>query len=446
MLSYELTAAPHFGRLKERNPGPWIFWGIALLVIPLWMISYPETTVKHNATPFFVYASQLFSLTGFALLSLSLILTTRLNFLENWFGGLDKMYKMHRTTGKTAFFLILAHPVFLALRWIPQDISKSLWYLLPLHRRLAIDLGSYALWGMIILVIFTLLIKIPYDRWKISHKFMGFFFLLGVGHIFFQGISFYDNLFLGAYLAVLSAVGIFAWLYKSVLFDLVKKKSLYSVSGVRYLNDSIVEIELQPKKNAGITFKPGQFFFFSFLSEDFSAESHPFTICDRTEDNKIKIIVKSLGDYTNRLYALIKKDTAATLEGPYGRFSYENFHSQQVWLGGGVGIAPFLSWANHLLIHPNDSLRINLYYCVKNTAAATHLPTFEALEKKMPGFHVNVIAQERDGFFDPHNHPEVKQSEIFICGPKNMRKSIYQELKSLKVPTNRIHFEEFDFI
>ncbi|WP_029034192.1 ferredoxin reductase family protein [Salinimicrobium terrae] len=445
MLSYELTNKPRTGLLIEKKYGSWMFWGIALLVIPLWMISYPETTVKHNFSPFLVYASQLSSLTGFALFSLSLILTSRLSIFENWFGGLDKVFKIHRVMGKTAFFCILAHPVFLALRWIPQDFSKALWYLLPLHRRLAINLGSWALWGMIILIFFTLVIKIPYDKWKISHKFMGFFFILGVAHLFFQGISFSENLLLGIYLSLLSASGISAWLYKSVFFDLVKKKSQFTVIGVQYLNDSIVEIELQPRKNTKISFQPGQFYFFTFLSEDLPAESHPFTICDRTEDARIKIMVKSLGDYTNRLYSVVAPGTPALLEGPYGRFFYSSTNAQQVWLGGGVGIAPFLSWANYLLNTPNHSLKVELYYCVKNIAAAIHLSTFEALEKKMPGFHVEVISEEINGYFKPSEHPEIHTKEIFICGPKSMRKTICKELRALKVPKAKIHSEEFDF-
>ncbi|WP_423818080.1 ferric reductase-like transmembrane domain-containing protein [Salinimicrobium sp. TIG7-5_MAKvit] len=445
MLPYNLTTSPGTNRLTGKHPGAIIFWGIALLVIPLWMLSYPETTVKHNATPFLVYASQLFSLTGFALLALSLILTCRLTFLENWFGGLDKVYKMHRTTGKFAFFLILAHPIFLALRWIPTDVPKTLWYLFPLHRRMEIDLGSWSLWGMLLLVILTLAVKIPYDKWKISHKFMGFFFILGVAHIFFQGIFFSENPALGIYMGLLSVGGISAWLYKSVLFDLVKKKSLYSVTGVRYLNNNIVEIELQPKKKTETHFRPGQFYFFSFLSEDISAESHPFTICDHSLDGKITIMVKSLGDYTHRLYALIKPNTPALLEGPYGRFNFETASKQQVWLGGGVGIAPFLSWANYLLSHPDDSLSVKLYYCVQNAAAATHISTFEALEKKMPQFHVEVISQETDGYFHPADHPEIQHSDIFFCGPRKMRKAVCKELKALKIPKARIHSEEFDF-
>ncbi|WP_029038449.1 ferredoxin reductase family protein [Salinimicrobium xinjiangense] len=444
MSSYALISEHRDRALTRRPPGPFIIWGIVFIVIPLWIISYPETTVRHNFKPFFIYASQLSSLIGFSLFSLSLILTSRLRFLEDLFGGLDKVYKMHLSMGKSAAIFLVAHPVLLALRWVPEDLTKALWYLLPLHRRVEIDLGSWALWGMLVLIIFTLVIKIPYDKWKISHKFMGFFFVLGVAHFYFQGISFSVNPGLRIYLALLSVGGISAWLYKSVFFDLVKKKSRFLVTEVRRLNANIVEIELQPKSKAEDII-PGQFYFFTFLSEDLSAESHPFTICDETEDGRIKIMVKALGDYTNLLNKIIKPGIPALLEGPYGKFNFRTTKREQVWIGGGVGIAPFLGWANYLFNNPNEYIRAKLYYCVKNVNSATHMEVFMNLEKRLPGFHVQVISEEQNGFFKAGDLPEIQKKEIFICGPKNMRKAILKQLNQLKVPKKQIHFEDFDF-
>src|SRR5690606_8733563 len=105
-------------------------------------------------------------------------LSTRIKWLEDHFGGLDKIYHMHHTTGKAAFFLMLFHPVMLALRWVPEDVNKTLWFLFPVHRRLEMNLGSWALWGIFLLMLVTLVIKIPYNKWKIAHKFLGVFFIL----------------------------------------------------------------------------------------------------------------------------------------------------------------------------------------------------------------------------------------------------------------------------
>lgn len=444
MYSYELSTKHEERLLNKKYPGSWIFWGIAVMAIPLWMISFPETTVRHNLKPFFVYLSQIFALVGFALFALTLILSSRSRFLEDRFGGLDKMYKTHRAMGKTAVLFLIIHPVLLALRWIPEDIPKAFWYLLPLHRRVEIDLGSWALWGILMLTILTVVVKIPYDKWKLTHKLMGFFFILGVVHFYFQGISFSENPALKIYLALLSAAGIIAWLYKSVFYDLLKKKSSFLVTNVERFPNNTVEIELRPQKKPE-KFLAGQFYFFSFLSRDLPPENHPFTICHEAEDGKLKIMVKSLGDYTSALFESIEPGIPAILEGPYGRFYYRNANPNQIWIAGGVGVAPFLSWANQLLQEPDQDLNVDFYYCVKNISAATYLETFRDLEEKMPGFHAHLICEETHGYFKVSNCSGIQEKEIFICGPGNMRKAILKDLKDLNVPQRQIHFEEFDF-
>lgn len=442
MLSYEITTENKNGFLNKNLPGPWLFWGMAFLVLPLWILSFPETTIKHQLNPVLVYASQIFSLLGFSLFALTFVLATRSKFLEDLFGGLDRMYHFHRTLGKTAVLFLLVHPVLLAFRWIPEDMYKAAWYLLPFHRRLEINLGSWSLLGMLVLIILTLVIKVPYDKWKITHKITGFFFILGVLHVFLQD-TFSENFLLKIYLSLLSAAGISAWLYKSFYYDLLKEKRTYMVTEVIRLNSNVMEIELSPRKEAS-HFNPGQFFFFSFLADELQAESHPFTVCSQGKDGKIKIIVKSLGDYTRRLYQVLQTGVPALLDGPYGRFNYNTVKTEQIWIAGGVGIAPFLSWANHLLANPDPIKKVELYYCVKRLPEATHLYIFKELEKRMPDFHVQVICEKYDGYFEACGVSGIREKEIFICGPRQMRKAVLKELKYLRVSKKQIHFEEFD--
>ncbi len=426
------------------NFGPWLFWGAVFMVIPLWLISFPETTVRHNLKPFFVYGSQLTAWAGFALFALTFVLSARLKWLEDYFGGLDKMYHVHHAMGKAALLLLLIHPIMLALRWIPEDTGRILWYMFPVHRRFEINIGSWALWGLILLMLFTLVRYFPYDKWKISHKFMGIFFILGVAHIYYLDLSLSTNPALTIYLSVFSIAGITAWVYKSILFDFVAKKSRFRVVKVDRLSDKVIQIVLKPMDEV-LSFIPGQFYFFRFHSSGISRESHPYTVCDVTKDGEITIMVKSLGDYTQQLHMELKTGATALLEGPYGRFDYRQGKKNQVWIGGGVGIAPFISWANDLKRKNKTDLNINLYYCVNTEKEATHLYLFKELENQMETFRVNLIRADVEGFFDPGEILRVSEKEIFICGPREMRKSLLPELAKLGVPKKSIHFEDFDF-
>jgi len=430
--------------MEKRKLGPWLFWGAVLTVIPLWLISFPETTIRHNLKPFYVYGSQVTAWAGFALFALTFVLSARLKLLEDYFGGLDKMYHLHHTMAKTALVLLIIHPILLALRWIPEDSGRLLWYLFPVHRQFEINIGSWALWGLILLMIFTIIIRIPYDKWKITHKFMGVFFILGMAHIYFVDLSMSSNPALAIYLTILSIAGIAAWLYKSLLFDFIVNKPRFRVVKVDRLSDKVIEIVLKPLDEA-LRFKPGQFYFFSFRAAGISRESHPYTVCDMTNEGEITIMVKSLGDYTKQLYRELETGATAVLEGPYGRFYYRNGSSNQVWIGGGVGIAPFISWANDLKRDNKSGLTIDLYYCVNTEKEAAHLHVFKDLEKQMESFKVNLIRADVEGFFKTGEIPRASEKDFFICGPKEMRKAILPELKKLGVSKKSVHFEDFDF-
>ena len=430
--------------MKKRDSGRLVFWGIAMLAIPLWLISFPETTIRNYLKPGPVYGSQVMALVGFALFALTFVLSARIKWMEDYFGGLDKMYHLHHTMAKTALVLLVIHPIMLAARFLPEETDRILWYLFPVHRRFEVNLGSWALWGLILLMLITLVIKIPYDKWKITHKFMGAFFILGVLHIYFLDLSIVFNPALAIYLAVLSITGVAAWIYKSILFDWIIEKPRYRVEKADHLNEHVIEITMTPE-NERVRFIPGQYFFFSFRNTDLSSESHPFTVCDESDNGQIKIMVKALGDYTKQLYRNLKPGAIALLEGPYGQFDYRNGKRDQIWIGGGVGIAPFLSFANDLKKQKDPNFRIDLYYCVKSESEAIHIQQFKELDEMTKDFQVHLIREDVEGLLSVSDINQIEEKEIFICGPKTMREALVPQLKKNGVPNKAIHYEDFDF-
>jgi predicted ferric reductase len=427
----------------KKKSGSWFFWAAALMVIPLWLISFPESTIRYNLKPLLVYGSQVAALTGFALFALTFVLSARLKWLEDYFGGLDKIYHVHHTMGKAALLLLLVHPVTLSFRFIPEDPGRLLWYLFPFHRKFEVNMGSWALWGLILLMVLTLLIRKPYDKWKISHKFMGFFFILGVAHVYLLDLSFSSNPALAAYLSVLSIAGIAAWVYKSVIFDFVTTKFRFRVEKVDRLNEKVMEITLKPVHD-GISYTPGQFYFFSFISPRLTRESHPYTVCESLPGGDITIMVKSSGDYTHLLYQHLEAGATALLEGPYGRFDYRAAGRNQLWIGGGVGIAPFISWANDLKQTSQPDVNAELYYCVNTEKDATHLHLFRDLEEQIKGFRMTLVRADVEGFMNPEKIADISEKEIFLCGPKEMRKDLLLKLRNQGVSDYAIHYEDFD--
>ncbi|MGM0934937.1 MAG: ferredoxin reductase family protein [Bacteroidota bacterium] len=429
---------------RSHYTGVYLFWAVALLVIPIWWMSYPETSVKHNFKSFHVYASQISALLGFSFFALSFVLSTRLNIMEDLFGGLDKVYHAHHSMAKVALLFMVAHPLLLALRWVPEDVSKALWFLFPVHRRMEINIGSWAMWGVVVLLFFTLVVRLRYNWWKNTHKFLGVFFIAAVVHIFLTDPTMLGNLGLKIYIWSLSIAAFMAWTYKTLLFNFVKKKFSYRVTQINRLNEKVMEIELRPlHERVGLI--PGQFCFFSFRSPAISREVHPYTITRVKEDGTIFIMVKSLGDYTGRLYDKLRSGAVGLIEGPYGRFDYKNGSQRQVWIGGGVGIAPFISWANDLIKHPSTDLKVDIFYCVNHSSEATQASVFQELQKVMPSAHLRLIIRDVQGFVKLSDVEDIAMKDIFICGPREMRKALLLDSRKLNINRKNIHYEDFDF-
>ena len=274
---------------------------------------------------------------------------------------------------------------------------------------------------------------------------MGLFFILGIAHVF--GVdSFYEkNTLLAIYFIILAVLALSAFMYKAILHKWVVKKHAYNVVGINRITEQVMEITLG-KTTTSLDYTPGQFCFFQFVSEDISQESHPYTICGTSTEGEMKILVKSLGDYTAHLYKNLILNTGVLVEGPYGCFDYKLGKQKQIWIAGGVGIAPFISWCRDLEKNYMLGLEVDLYYCVNNEPEASHLEEFKKLEKGWPNFRVNLSCSDTSGFIKGSDIGDTKDKTIFICGPKEMRTALLKDFKTLNVPKENIVFEDFDFI
>ena len=59
---------------------------------------------------------------------------------------------------------------------------------------------------------------------------------------------------------------------------------------------------------------------------------------------EIKLAVKASGDFTQYMQAHLQAGMEADVEGGYGMFDYRTGSREQLWIAGGIGLTPFLSW------------------------------------------------------------------------------------------------------
>ena len=132
------------------------------------------------------------ALVGFVLYAINLLLAVRKQWLENFFNGLNRVYIAHHITGGIALSFLLFHPLLLAAQYVNFSSLSSLRYaadyLLPdtfnsmdelaaIQEVVAFDSGIIALIGMVVLLVLTFFVKLPYRLWLFTHRFLGVAFL-----------------------------------------------------------------------------------------------------------------------------------------------------------------------------------------------------------------------------------------------------------------------------
>ena len=438
--------------ISKNRIGPLIVWVAGGLPLLLWLLA-PSSMPHPTATSsIMIQFGQTAGLAGMALFALSFVLATRARWLEDYFGGLDKMYRTHHTLGLTAFSLLIAHPILLSLRFVPMQVDRSLLFLLPLHRQWAVNLGIYALWGLIVLIALTLLRRMPYDTWKVLHKGMGLVLLLGAVHVFSvqptrgYSISLAESPALWYYMLGLTGLGLASAAYTTIWKPLVGRRLPCEVTAIQRLNEEVMEIELTPITSGRLDFFPGQYVFVSFRDAGLSRESHPFTVCSPADQRPFRVTVKALGDFTSTLYERLTPGMMAMVDGPYGRFDYRNGGPHQIWIAGGVGVAPFLSWARHIAhTGPAAAPTIDFYYCVHSRGDAVYEDEFEALSAALPNLHVRLVCSVEEGHLQIDDLGTLTDKDIFLCGPSRLTDDFKRRLRARGLPQRRIHFEDFEF-
>lgn len=403
-----------------------------------WLLLGPASTYEMNYENLTHFTGQVTGLIGMTLFALTFVLATRLSVLEDLFGGLDKVYIVHSWVGATAFILLLFHPVFLVLKYIPKHMDLAAEYLL-ISEYNSVNFGIAALIGLSILLFITFYLRWRYQHWKLSHKFLGVTFALAVLHIMLvRNDIARDNIFTGyfVYALAVSIIGIAAFFYALILKEM--RGASYIVEKID-ITGNVHDITLVPVSRVVKT-RAGQFVFLSFRNGILSSEPHPFSVASH-KGLRLRVVIKSLGDFTSTLKA-VKTGQKVWVEGPYGRFFGRS--RRELWVAGGIGITPFLGMAEEL---PENGKDVDLFYTVAKDSDLVGIDELRRIEKRCKDrFRVHIWISDRQGrlTMDSIRVP-LAGREFFLCGPPGLKSSIKEGLIRKGVKRSLIHDEEFRF-
>lgn len=383
-----------------------------------------------------LYLSGLLSI---AMMSLAMFLSTRPAWLETPLGGMDRVYRTHKWAG-------ILGVAFAVIHWLVEEIvgdilkatvgregripKEKFTGFLEVLRDLAKDMGEWAFYAVLAMLVITLWKRFPYKPWRVLHQAMPVLYLMLALHAAMLAPTDYWIQPVGILLAMLGATGVYGAVY-SLIGRIGRARQVSGiVAAVEQPAPDVVAVTCQ-LDGRWRGHRPGQFAFITF---DQKEGAHPFTIASADRgDRNIKFQIKALGDYTRTLGLRLKAGNTVKVEGPYGRFDMARHDrkARQVWIAGGIGVTPFLAWLDSLQQTRSD-VSADLHYCTRDRGSDPFVARLEANCAALPGIRLHVHGAQQGETLSaadvaaPPTDP--RRSEIWFCGPQGLAEELKREL------------------
>ena len=424
--------------MRKKDLGNLAIVALIFFNVLFWLVFPPP----NDGRPHFLrqWTGEIFSSSALLLMSVNIFLSTRARFLEPFFGGLDQMYQSHKKSAIFAYSLILAH-------FFTMSISGGFHW--------SISLGKIALIGISIWVLLALApripfiggnIQLPYHVWRYTHKFIGLFFLIAVLHLFRIDSLLKTTFVTRFYVLPIVFAAVLTYIYKELLDNMLKKKYPYIVEQARRLNGNTLELTLKPQKEK-LPYRSGQFLFIGFSRDKKLTEAHPFTISSSPKTENIKLAVKASGDFTQYMQNHLQVGVEARVEGGYGMFDYQAGSQQQLWMAGGIGLTPFLSWIRDL--DQQSAFSIDFFYSVRGPEEILYEDEIRQTAAQNQNSRPYIICTSLEGKLTVDKiitaSGPVTGKDIYICGPYPMTMALRKGFIAAGARARQIHYEEFNF-
>jgi predicted ferric reductase len=373
------------------------------------------------------------------LMAWSFILAVRIRWLEPLFGGLDRMYQVHRWAGALA-----VPTMFLHVRLEPEvegGIAGASRAVAESAEGLA-GVGEYMIYALIVL---SFVRWIPWRFWRMTHKLFGIPFAFASWHFFTAEKPYANNSAWGWYFGAIMVAGLVTYLYRVVVRDMLFRGRSYTVANT-VVRGSTLELELAPNRRK-LAHHAGQFVVLKIQERGLS-EPHVFTIASSPDAENLRFYIRDLGDWTHKLLQRDLVGTKVIVEGPYGHFApFGSKSNRALWIAGGVGITPFLSAIDSLKPAPSGQ-RPTLVYCVRHREDATAIERLEqAAEAGCIDLH--ILASSTGDRFSTDRLAELvdgaslKGVHTAVCGPAGLVSDAAAAARRLGA--GHVETEAFDF-
>ncbi|WP_373987910.1 pyridoxamine 5'-phosphate oxidase family protein [Duganella sp. BuS-21] len=223
----------------------------------------------------------------------------------------------------------------------------------------------------------------------------------------------------------------------------------FTVTDVVRESGDVRSFYLEPADGLGVApHAPGQFVMLrvpEWATGGAASQVRSYTISDAADGRRYRISVKRDGLVSGWLHAHLAPGALIELMGPGGDFIFEEGTQRPaVFLSAGIGITPMVAMLNSLLVNGSRTRHKHPIHFIHGAREVVH--AFAVHVQQLAAGHSNLLVHVQAKRIDVARLREllpVGDCDVYVCGPAGFMEDMYQALRKLGVPDQRIRFESF---
>jgi len=394
---------------------------------------------------------RLTGIAGLSCLLVSAMLSCRVPGADRPFGGLTKLWRTHHRLGAAAFLMLLAHPPLLALSAAGDSLTAAAHLLIPAQW----DWGTLSGWAALLALMiflapsFSFFGEPEYGRWRKLHRLAAVAVVAAVAHAYLYSRTIPAPTAVAIWL-LFSAGAVAAVAYR-LMFSRRVGRLRYLVEDTAAVANNVIELTLRPC-GRHLQYVAGQFIYLTPFDRELAAgfgEEHPYTLTSAPAESVLRVAIKDLGDASHAIQS-VAIGSEVGVEGPYGDFFPRgDSTAPELWIAGGIGIAPFLGRLRDLAGR-GARLDAHLVYCVQDQTRAHFAPELQSLVSRVAGMRMSMHYFYRQGPLDAaflaSHCVDFAGRRAYVCGPEPLIDRTRLLLTGAGVASDRIVTEEFSLL
>ena len=427
-----------------------IVYGFVLVTLALWGLNLWVHPVAMNTRAVVHEAFYINGVLAWGFMAMAIVIAARPAWLERVTGTpLDALYRWHKVIGIWAGVLTAVHyftktlmqPVLglMTLESAPRPAANpnlegfdAFWSWLRGFSNTTAEWATIL--GAVLLVV-TFVSALRYHRWLTTHRLFSIIFLAVAAHsIRLMDAEDYLTPF-GLLNILITVVGCWYSLVLLVRGPGREKTTRAVVESVVHDQD-LTLVTVRPERPLAIA--AGEFAFLRLPGH----EKHPFSAAEIHDDATVSFAVKGLGDFTRETMPQLAAGDKIWVEGPWGSFRPDYKAANQLWVAGGVGIAPFCAWLKDAARNTHGAIR--LVWCIRSRESE---PLYRRVRDLAQAAGVTLeVYESSKGRLDPDRlFSGLMPGALAMCAGAGLSRSVEEAYVKAGGRTADIRREYFDW-